>query len=205
MSDLQDSPSSSSNLETISATPVVATAKDSPAKFYVVAPKKFFILFFVTLGLYTVAWSYQHWAHFKRATKDDDIWPGPRGLFSIFFIHSLGRMIEGTLKQKAIKQGWDSGPVATMFVIVYLGINVLDRMAARGIGSPITDILSLVLLPLLCNQLYSFQQAANGACDDAKGTSNSRLNWVNWVWIVLGSVLWLLILIGTLDAVLHAN
>ena len=60
----------------------------SPPKFYVVSARKFWLLFLLTGGIYCVAWFYKNWAHFKRATKDDDIWPGPRAVFHIFFVHS---------------------------------------------------------------------------------------------------------------------
>ena len=203
MSDLRNQPGAP--IESVATTPFVDIVDNPQPKFYVVAPKKFFILFFITLGIYIIAWSYQNWVNFKRATKDDDIWPGPRALFCIFFMHSLGRMIEATIKRNEIKYRWDSAPVATLFVIAALGSYLLDRLVAYGIGQPITDILSLLALPVMFAPLYSFQKAANVACGDPTGASNSNFTWVNWIWIVLGSVLWLGVLIGTYDVIARAT
>jgi hypothetical protein len=38
-------------------------------RFYVVAPRKFLILFLGTLGLYLLYWMYAQWACFRRATS----------------------------------------------------------------------------------------------------------------------------------------
>ena len=38
---------------------------------------------------------------------------------------------------------------------------------------------------------------AVAACGDPAGESNSRLTGANWVWLILGGFLWILVIIGT--------
>jgi hypothetical protein len=185
----------SSNTESGEAsTPVVA---DGPPKFYVVSPRKFWLLFLLTGGVYCIAWFYQNWAHFKRATKDDDIWPGPRGLFNIFFAHSLGRMIEATIKRDGTDYEWDSSTTATLYVISMLVGGLCDRLAWRDIGLPATQLIAVVSIPVSGWLLFGFQRAVNAACRDPRGESNNTMNWVNWVWMVIGSIWMAFVLYGT--------
>ena len=43
---------------------------------------------------------------------------------------------------------------------------------------------------------YNIQKAANVACDDSEGLSNSQLTAANIAWLVVGGLLWALILYG---------
>ncbi|MGH8498981.1 MAG: hypothetical protein ACRERV_09275, partial [Methylococcales bacterium] len=53
---------------------VIETTSSLKQRFYVVAPAKFLLLYFGTLGLYDLYWVYKHWAQFKLATQGDQ-WP----------------------------------------------------------------------------------------------------------------------------------
>jgi hypothetical protein len=173
-----------------------ALTVNQSTKFYVVAPRKFWLLYMLTLGFYGIAWFYQNWVHFKRATRDDDIWPAPRALFNIFFAHSLGRMVEASIMRDGTDYDWDSTPAATTYVIVTVVAGVCDRLAWNHIGTPTTDFIPLLLLPVAGWQLFSFQQAINVASHDPLGTSNSRMNWVNWIWLGIGTLLTLFAVYG---------
>ena len=53
----------------------------------------------------------------------------------------------------------------------------------------------MALLPIsYC--LWGIQNAANIACNEPHGESNRTFTWANWLWIVLGLLLWGLLLIG---------
>jgi hypothetical protein len=56
----------------------------------------------------------------------------------------------------------------------------------------------VLMLPVIGTVLFMAQRAINAACDDPTGSSNSKLTWANWIWIVLGSIMLILILIGTI-------
>ena len=66
-----------------------------------------------------------------------------------------------------------------------------------------TDILNVVLYTVTPLLLFAAQRAINLVSGDPEGSTNQGLSVVNWVWIVLGILLWLLLLFG-LYAVLFA-
>jgi hypothetical protein len=163
---------------------------DAP-QFYVVAPTKFLLLYAATLGAYALYWFWRHWSLQKRRYKLD-IWPIPRAIFLIFFAHSLNREIDFRLKRVDPRYRWSASANATVFVIFYIVNNLMDRLAAREIGSPITEILALLTLLPTAYALLQAQKAANAACGDPNGDRNRRLTAANYFWLVLGFVLWAL-------------
>jgi hypothetical protein len=181
-----------------------ATPIDSiSAPFYVVSVKKVMVLGLLTFGLYFIYWHYQNWRqyrdwHFARTQEKQDIWPVPRGLFSIFFMHSLFRNVKAHADDNERLIDWDPGTIATILVILTIVGNVLDRMSMRNIGYPFTDILSLIVLAPLLYIYTRVQPIINASCGDPESTSNSGFTVANWVWIVIGALLWVLHLAGLL-------
>ncbi|MDH5434214.1 MAG: hypothetical protein OEY19_09730 [Gammaproteobacteria bacterium] len=165
------------------------------AEFYIVSPKKFLILFLVTLGMYQIYWFYQHWVQHKQAVGTN-VWPVPRAIFSIFFVHGLFELF--SLKASERKQGfvWNGGGLAVIFIISSIISNVSDRLSAKEIGSPVTDLIGLVLIPVIAWVLYKAQKVANIACGDPAGELNSELTAANYIWILLGLGLWAMVLLG---------
>lgn len=164
-------------------------------EFYVVATYKFFLLFFMTLGIYSLYWFYKHWANY-RANHQESLWPIPRAIFAIFFTHSLFGKFDESLVKSGVTHRWSASSNAMWYVILLIITSGLDRLAARSIGSPLTDIASIVLLLPMAMPLHAGQQAANAACGDPKGTRNAHLTVANYIWLVIGFLLWALILVG---------
>lgn len=167
----------------------------SEPMFYVVSPKKFTILFLTTLGMYSMYWFYKNW-NLYRAHTTEKIWPVPRAVFSIFFIHSLFRHIHTQIvsTQRSIKFNPQSS--ATLLVGLIIISNLLDRIAGKSIGSPITDILSLAMLAPLLGQFLKAQAVINLACDDEDGSDNSTFTTANYIWITIGLAFWGLYIFG---------
>ncbi|NGZ83196.1 hypothetical protein [Duganella aceris] len=93
---------------------------------------------------------------------------------------------------------WKSAPTAGIMTALIVISDTLDRCASRSIGSPVTDILSLlIMLPLLAYFL-SVQDQINLVCGDPEGEGNARFTAANYGWIALGAVFWLFALIGLL-------
>ena len=171
------------------------------APFYVVSVKKVMVLGLLTLGLYFIYWHYQNWRqyrdwHFARTQEAQGIWPVPRGIFSIFFMHSLFRNVKAYADDNERRIDWEPGTIATILVILTIVGNVLDRLAMRNIGYPFTDILSLLVLAPLLYLYTRVQPVINASCGDPEGDSNSAFTGANWAWIVFGALMWVLILIG---------
>jgi hypothetical protein len=167
----------------------------APRDFYVVSPRKFLLLFIATLGLYKLYWFYKQWSLYKQSTHSD-LWPIPRALFSIFFTHSLFEKIDTALKGKSIPYTWQPSTLATLYVILVIFENICDRLAFRDVGSPVTDLLSLAVLPFIAWVAYKAQLATNVASGDPEGESNSQLTVANFIWMFIGALLWIIILFG---------
>ena len=174
-----------------------AEVAGTSSRFYVVAPRKFLILFIGTLGLYLLYWMYAHWACFRRATKGSE-WPVARAIFGVFFVHSLFAEIDLSLRRTGSSLRWSPGSSATWAVVLMIVNTVSDRMAARSVGSPVTDLLGLAMVFVLPFPLLEAQRAANAACGDPEGAGNSEMTAANIAWLVLGVVLWALTVLGTL-------
>lgn len=169
--------------------------------FYVVSRRKLAILFLATFGLYVVYWFYRNWSNYKHSNSkgfnvDRAIWPVARGIFSIFFTHALFGEIKAYGRDKEALDGWDNESLATQLVLFTIAWNVLDRLSARSIGSPYTDIASLLIMAPVLGLLFSAQRMINIGCDDPAGESNSRLTPANYLWIALGLVVWALVILG---------
>jgi hypothetical protein len=164
--------------------------------FYVVAKPKFLALFIGTMGIYVIYWFYKNWALLNR--KHRAYWPVARGIFSIFFAHSLFGEIDKTLRRKQTTRtfSWSPGTLATGYVIFSILMNLCDRLSMKNIGSPITDLLGFVLLIPIVLILLRAQQAINLAEGDPEGKRNSRITLANVAWLIVGAVLWILVLLG---------
>lgn len=178
-------------------------ASEIDPAFYVVSVRKFTILFIATLGMYEVFWFFRNWSLYKRRARADNgidgtVWPLPRAIFSIFFIHSLFYAVDTHAKEKQRPLGWNVDGLATPLVLLIIVSYVLNRLSYKSIGSPITDILSLLILVPTWFALRKAQECINQSCGDPEGESNNHLTAANYFWIALGTVLWLLIAAGLL-------
>jgi hypothetical protein len=174
-----------------------AEVAGASSRFYVVAPRKFLILYLGTFGLYLLYWMYAQWASFRRATKGRQ-WPVARAVFALFFVHSLFAEIDLALRRSGSNFRWSPGTAATWAVVLMVVSTACDRMAARSVGSPVTDLLGLAVLFVMPFPLLEAQRAANAACGDPEGAGNARMTAANIAWLVVGAILWSLTLLGTL-------
>ena len=185
------------------APPVAASAPVEPAgatatrPFYVVSSTKFHLLFFATFGLYSVFWFYTHWQQYRQG-RAETIWPVPRAIFAIFFVHALTERIETALKVQRQRHVWSPSTLATVYIVLAIGSTVLSRLDGRGIGTPATGLLALASLVPTALVLMRIQAAANLACGDPAGAGNQRLGWANGVWLAIGVVGWSLVAAGLL-------
>ena len=164
--------------------------KTSEPEFYAVSQKKFLIMFIGTFGVYTVYWFYKHWSLYKK-TGNEEMWPVMRAIFNIFFTHSLFLLFEMEYKNKTGKAAKSMSFLATVFVVVSILSNISGKLADHGYGVPLTHYLGVIVLPISCWCLYQAQGIANCACDDPNGSSNSRLTFLNYAWLVCGAIIWL--------------
>ncbi len=174
---------------------VTAPSGDQP-RYYIVAPHKFILLSILTLTLYFVYWFYKNW----QLIKEDDnasIWPPVRAFFYIFFTHSLFTDVQNSFKTQERTWDWQPGLLATLFVILTIVGNIIDRFVPYDTYPILSTVLPLASTIIVTFLLLPAQNAINAVCGDDKGSSNSKLTAANWAWMVVGGIFWLLILIGT--------
>lgn len=119
-------------------------------------------------------------------------------MFAIFFVHSLFRKIKEHGIEKLQVRAWSDASHAGFIVFLILVYSALDRLAGKNIGSPWTDILSILMIAPMLPAFLAAQEIINVACDDPQGLSNTRLTVANYFWIVIGAIFWGLILLGLL-------
>lgn len=165
-------------------------------KFYVVGPLKFWLLFIFTLGFYQLYWFYKNWSRYKAYTRDD-LWPVPRGIFTIFFTHALLREVDHTIGAEGREHSWSPDLLATGYVLVTIATRIMDRLP-DSMDDVVIPLELFLMLPVTGFLLYRAQGAINVACSDPGGSANARLTWANYLWIAAGFILLLLVLLGML-------
>lgn len=169
-------------------------------RFFVVSKRKFALLYIATFGLYAIYWFYRNWDSYRDSMPFDSdagkIWPVPRAIFNIFFIHPLFREIKANAPDKPALTAWGNDLHAWALVLMLILANILDRASERSVGSPYTDILSVAMLAPLLALFLKAQEMINLSCDDPAGSGNSRFTKANVAWLVLGAVSWALVIVG---------
>lgn len=164
-------------------------------EFYIVSVRKFCLLFIGTFSLYQLYWFYAHWARYRRAHQLS-LWPVPRAIFALFYAHNLAARIDDSLRGSGRRFAWAPATAATVYVVAQLISNLADRIPWPAAAEPIATIATLLMIVPTGWALLKFQRAANTACGDPDGGSNRRLTAANYVWLVLGVLVWLLVLLG---------
>lgn len=163
--------------------------------FYIVSEKKFLVLFLATLGMYSLYWFYKNWQLY-RDSSGDSVWPVPRALFSIFFVHALFRRVAERLDLNQQAYTWKHSDLASLIVGAMIIQRIFDRLAMKEQGSPYTDIASIFLIFVMLPMFLRAQKMINLSCHDADGDSNAKFTGGNIAWIVLGVLFWILIFVG---------
>lgn len=174
---------------------VAPSAHTAPQPFYVVSKAKFLTLYVLTFGIYQLYWAYKNWHQFRHASGQE-LWPVARALFSIFFIHALYREADAILKRDGRSQDWRHDELATLFVGGVILNAVLDGLARQHMGYPFIDIASLALLPVLAWVTWLGQRGLNAAAGDLHGQSNARFTPINYLFMVLGTLLLVVVCLG---------
>lgn len=186
-------------------TPTAAPLElESQASFYVVGISKFVCMTVVTCNLYLVYWFYRNWL-LQKPHMPKNIWPAMRGLFSIFFAHSLFARINSQWKVHQPQGEWNYNASATAYVVISVVSNLVGNVPSEGalqvwlvLGVPLLSIAVVAAL------LVPVQRRVNEACGvmSADGASaglhdaNTQITLANVAWMVLGLFIWAMMLVG---------
>ena len=190
----------SANMESnIYAPPKAVMTDQVPADnrnaLYVVSLKKFWLLGVLTLGFYGVYWYYRNWS-LIREKDNDNVIPLLRAIFSVFFVHSLFRRIDARLTAAGKDFYWPFEGLATLVVISMVLNGILTRITDEGQAGAVLNLISIGLTVVIIYMKTYAQRAINVAADDEHGNSNADFTALNYVWMVLGAIIWMLVLLG---------
>ncbi|PTC35479.1 hypothetical protein CLJ1_4179 [Pseudomonas paraeruginosa] len=185
-------------MENVYKTPQAPLVEDRPATqahFFVTSLGKMSVLFLVTLGLYAVYWMYKHWKA-QQPQMEQRISPVWRAIFGIFFFHALARRIHRALpgERQAL---WSPDHDATWAVLLTVAANMISHLTDVIPALQPYSLPSLLLLLTPLIPIRNIQRQANLASGDSQGARNAGYSGYNLLFIVLGTLYWLLILAGS--------
>ena len=173
----------------------VESYDESECLFFPVSQNKLIILFIATFGVYSIYWFYKNWKLQQKCMREK-VNPALRSIFYIFFTHSLFRRIESAAKKEEIPTSWNANVLATVFVILSIISNVLDRVSRTTETVGIVDYVSVLMVFILLYPLYMVQEVVNKVNGDPYGKLNNSFSIYNVIFIVIGVFLWFLVGIG---------
>ena len=144
---------------------------------------KFILLFILTFGLYGIWWMYKSWNFFKERELLD-IMPAARAIFAIFFMHSLFEKIKGFARAFGSDTNYSS---AGLFV-GYILLSLTSRLPEPFF---LITFLSFIFFLQPLNALNYAIENSNSYRIKRRGFNNRQI-----VLIVIGSIVWILMIIG---------
>lgn len=145
---------------------------------------KFLLLYFLSLGLYGIWWMYTAWRFFKEK-ESSDIMPVWRAIFSIFFIYSLFDKILNFAKQNSTGvQGYSSGLLTAAFIILNLCSRLPDPIWLIAFGAAFCFIQPINALNVALKDSDKYEPRDSGMTTGQV------------IIIIVGSLFWVLILVG---------
>lgn len=170
------------------------TPVNSDIEFFPISQTKLTILYFATFGIFPIYWFYKHWK-FQKEKSGDNMILVLRAIFYIFFTHSLFKKIEKVSKEKDLVKFTSASLLATVFVILTIVSNILSRITLNSETIGIADYVGLLIMAVMLWPLYVIQGVANNTNNDPNGELNSSLSIFNYIFIILGSLFWVLVII----------
>ncbi len=153
--------------------------------FFPISILKLIVLDTLFFGIYSIFWMFMNWKYLneKQGVK---CLPGARAIFAPIFFFSLApKMVE-----LITKNGGKAPPLPpAALAAIFFGCNFLGRF-----DHPICVFLSaLSVIPLVMLQKGVIE--INGG---PAAVTNKKFSVINWVFMVLGGLLWALVIFGML-------
>ncbi|TDF85117.1 hypothetical protein [Pseudomonas sp. H9] len=175
--------------------------------FFVVSVKKLIVMHFFTLGLYLNYWSYRNWVAYRQSSGEK-VNPLLRAVFPVLFLYPLLARVDRQIKAQGQRYEWSPVMLVMGFVLITLLSFSLDlgqyEWTEELLGQVIVDLVvvfddtltvMIVALLLIAVQLWlasTIQRAINFAEGDRLGAQNSSFTLLNWAWMAIGILYWLL-------------
>lgn len=151
--------------------------------FFAVSLSKLAIMNIFTLNLYLFYWFYRNW-HFVKKQENSKISPALRSIFSLFFCYQLFSRIQKYGNDRNIDTKLLAGPLATGFIITTLLCMLPEPYWL------ITYVSIVFLLPVQATVNKINMQV------NPEQEKNSKIKGWNWLAIILGGLMLILVIIG---------
>lgn len=150
----------------------------------IISLKKFIFLSIISLGLYNLWWTFKAWRFF--AIKDNlKIMPAARAVFSIFFLYSLFNKINNYAQENGYTR---------KFSAIWMFIGYLISIFVSNLPDPywLLSLFSFIFfIPAFITLNYAKQHS-----NQINAIVQDKFNTAQIVVIIIGSIFWLLALIG---------
>jgi hypothetical protein len=104
------------------------TEAKRPAAYFLFSPAWTVFLATVTVGFFQIYWGYRQWDAVKSTGRK--VSSVGRAIFLIFSVHALFRHIQGSRIDAGLSGGRTQGGLATVFVLLTIGVNIAARSDA---------------------------------------------------------------------------
>ncbi len=146
--------------------------------------RRLIVLSIASCGLYEAYWIYKNWRFFKER-EDLEIHPFWRGVFGLFFCHSLLRRIHDDAEARAtVEPTFSPSKLATGFVVLMILANIIGRAP-----SAVASIIAFVMPSYLC--LMPVQEYVNSVIEKRSPT-DAYYPWSfgHFFCLAIGLVIW---------------
>ena len=178
-------------------------AENQP-EFFPVSEGKLITLYILSFGLYGIYWFYKNWK-LQQPKMDKKIFPVMRAIFSIFFTHALFNRINKSAENQNLEQKhkFNANLLATIFVAAVIIGNLLDPVSMstsilESLTSKTVITASLVIFIISVYPMVTVQATVNRINNDILGYLNYKYSLWNYLLIVLGALIWLMLAMGLL-------
>lgn len=151
---------------------------------------KFSLLYFATMGFYSLYWFYRNWAA-AEAITGRNLFKIGRTVFAMFFVHQLFALVQSQQKTPEQEHAWQPLKLAWVYIGAGVAQFVLTLVVESYGFSPWLRLLVFCLALLVqFYVLYTAQLVMNRVALDPYGSANRKLNIHNHLWIAFGFYLW---------------
>lgn len=156
---------------------------------YAVGIQKLVVLSVATFGLYMIHWMERQWRFHQRATGEA-IMPLARGLFSVFFVQKLFRIVHDRAWLMGLAPTWKADWMAALYIVTVVLSNI-GRYSGGFSVALIGAVLPLVVVQRTINQIVERE------CPEAD--MNEAYSVGNYVVLVIAVIFWGLVFVGMMS------
>lgn len=167
-----------------------STPAQSVHTFFVISVKKFMVLYFMTMGLYSIVWFYEHWKQYQLATGIK-VWPAVRAFFGAIMIFSLFSKVQKSLSESGRAYEWSPVVRGTLIFAITVACIIFSLIGNATFIPAWLIVANLMVLGVIGFLLAGAQRAINFLETDPEGHGNSTLSFANGIWVGVFGYLWL--------------